>query len=779
MPSNYGDGRWGRWTDDLLDEIRAKIDIGAVIGEYVPLKKRGANLLGLCPFHQEKTPSFTVSPDKQMFYCFGCQTGGNVFSFLVKREGLSFTEAVEQLAARAGVVLPERTSGPENAAAREAGERRKRETDLLYRVLDFTSRYYTQALSRSPAGEKVRAYLAQRGVGAETVTSFRLGYSLESWTALVKTLTAKGVSETVLEQAGLAVRSKDRLYDRFRNRLMFTIADHRGRPIGFGARALSEADEPKYLNSPETPLFSKGRGLYALHLAAGAIRRQGLAIVVEGYMDAIACHEHGFDFTVASMGTAFTGEQARLLRRFTGTVVTAFDADAGGTQATLRGLEVLTASGFKVKVAEMPGGKDPDEGLRASGGREAFARAVAEALPLAEYCFRLALRSHDTGTIEGRVGAVSEILPVLAGIDNPLERQEYIRDFARRLPVPEEALRLELGRYLRASVDPREGRRREGVRDPIRRLRGESRDATASPGRSETSSGRVRLGGDAGSRARRVLDAERTLLGFLAGPEEGLQQALTRLLDAADWCSKLRTGTPSAADEVAASAEPGPPEAPPETPGPPEAGDADPSLDEEAWTPGEGGEEDLGEMASDPLSESLAEPLAEPLTGSEMAVLDWFQDPLHSRIARAILTLIREGPIDVARLVDHLAEDEVGARGNGTGARDERAAVGEGETGAAAGNGRGPSQAAAEVVARILFEIQTLFDQPEQAIRDCIGVLKEHKLNSRIEQLHRRIEDLERAGAQVEREYAELIRELIDLERHTDGAAGHWKVPGD
>ncbi len=822
MPAEYRtgrSGRGGRWSDELLDEIRAKTDIASVIGEYVQLKKRGANFLGLCPFHQEKTPSFTVSPDRQMFYCFGCQTGGNIFSFLMKRESLSFAEAVEQLAARAGVTLPERASTSESPAARAADERRKRETDLLYRVLDFASRYYGQVLLKSPAGEKARTYLSRRGIKPESVGSFRLGYSLDSWTALVKILTAKGVDETVLERAGLALRGREGQghYDRFRSRLMFTISDHRGRPIGFGARALKDGDEPKYLNSPETPLFSKGRGLYALHLAAQAIRRRGLAIVVEGYMDAIACHERGFDFTVASMGTAFTPDQARLLRRLTDTVVTAFDADAAGTQATLRGLEVLTAAGFKVRVAEMPGGKDPDECLRADGGPEAFGQAVDGAVPLPEYRFRLALRRHDTATIEGRVDVVNEILPVLAGIVDTLELGQLMRSFAERLRVPEAALHAELGRY--RTSQKRNGASQGGIRASIRT----ARRAAESP-----ISVRQQLELEAGPVPRHVRDAERALLSYMVGPEDGLHLVLTRLLDATDWCRKVGLDPVAAGREAAAwaasAADPGVASAKPEATADPgialaeaeaaataetglsaaevasapevapaagiapasaedgTAGDRetwDPEDDGGAWASEDGGV-DLDDLAGSAASlagetGSPAGDLAEPLTDSESAVLDWFGDPTHRRIARAVLLLARDGAIDAARLIDHLAEAGPGDGGS----------VGGGHGGAAAGDGEGEgdrshgSGDASRVVARVFFELQTLSDQPAQAIADCLGVLKEHRLNSRIEQLHRRIEDLERRGTQVEREYAELIRELIDLERHTDGGTGHWKVPGD
>lgn len=709
----YGAGRGGRFSDDLLDEIRAKSDIVAVISEYLPLKRRGSNYLGLCPFHQEKTPSFTVTPDKQMFYCFGCQTGGNVFTFLMKREGLTFAEAVEALAVRAGVALPERWEGRGGPEARADRERRKSEIALLYRALDFASRFYHKALLERPEAEKARLYLRRRGLKLESAASFRLGFAPPAWDSIYRALTAKGVEPALMEKAGLVLKAREERegqdgrggwYDRFRNRLMFTICDQRGRPIGFGARALDEGDEPKYLNSPETPLFSKGRHLYALHLAAEPIRRGGTALVVEGYMDAIACHEFGFDYAVASMGTAFTAEQARLLRRLTDTVVTAFDADTAGTQATLRGLEVLTAAGFKVKVAEIPGGKDPDECLRGGGhgatgpgdsGPEGFGRAVREAVPLPEYRFRLAARRHDTATIDGRVAAVEELVPVLASLSSPVELDEYVRDFSRRLHVSEEALRTELARHRQAARGRGQDRTAGGVRDSVERLRN-NKATLAEAGKP-----------GAGGATKQVVDAERVLLAYMVGVEDGLPLVLGDLLEAAQWCKEVgltaRVESATAMDDVAAAMD----------------------------------------GAEVPGNDASGEP-AEPLTETEASVLDWFLVPAHRRLMRAIVGLARSGPVTPARLVDALPGDEDAA-----------------------------------TAAAILFETKTPLDEAERAIRDCLGVLKEHRLNSRIEELHRRISDLERRGAQVELEYAELARELIDLERHTDGGAGHWKVPGD
>ncbi|MCL6581476.1 MAG: DNA primase [Firmicutes bacterium] len=724
MGVGYGPAREGRFSDEVLDEIRSRVDIVAVIGEYVQLKKRGSNFVGLCPFHQEKTPSFTVSPSKQMFYCFGCQTGGNVFTFLCKREGISFAEAVELLAARAGVALPERASsrGGRRAGAegrptpgRDGGREHAGEREWLLRVLAWTARWYRHQLLTNPEAERARAYLARRGVKPETVEKFQLGYSPDSWNALTRALLEKRVGEAVLERAGLALRGREGLYDRFRGRLMFTICDRRGRPVGFGARALDEGAEPKYLNSPETPLFSKGRVLYGLDLAAEGIRRRGLALVVEGYMDVIACHEHGFDFAVASMGTALTPDQARLMRYLTDTVVTAFDADSAGTLATLRGLEVLGRAGFKVKVAEIPGGKDPDECLRGPDGPEAFREAVDRAVPLVEYRFRLAAGRHDLTTVEGRVGAVGELLPVLAGIENRLELDEYVRDFARRLGVDELALRAELDRYLRAA------RASAGVRDTLARRRENRKELP--PGR--------------GPGPRQVLDAERVLLGYMLRSEEGLQKVLVALLEASDWCRAV--GLPWPEDG-------GP--GPGRTPAASDAAsdEAAAALDAAAARTDPAGA-DAAAARTDPAGAETSPAEGEaPLTEAEARVLAWFGDPAHRRVVRALLTLARYGPVDGARLVDALA---------------------------------GGPEEDVKTASRALFEAPELPEEMDRAVRDCTSLLKEHRLNSRIDELHRRIQDLERQGAQVEREYAALLRELIDLERHTDGGTGHWSVPGD
>lgn len=350
----------GGIPEALLERIRERTDIAALIGEYVQLKKQGKNYIGLCPFHEERTPSFTVSPHKQMFYCFGCQAGGSVFNFLMLKEDIPFAEAVRVLARRAGITLPEDDT-PE--ARRKEGERA-----ALLRAMELAARYFCARLADG-AGETARGYLERRGLDAATVDAWRLGYAPTGWRGLSDALAGRGVPASALEKSGLSGRSTagEGLYDRFRDRLMFPIADRRGRVIAFGGRALDDKTQPKYLNSPETPLFSKRRALYGFDRAREAIARRGEAVVVEGYLDLIAAHRAGVDWAVASLGTALSQEQAMEVSRLADNVVIAYDADSAGSQATLRGLEMFQRLGARVRVAELPAGEDPDSVFRARG----------------------------------------------------------------------------------------------------------------------------------------------------------------------------------------------------------------------------------------------------------------------------------------------------------------------------------------------------------------------------------------------------------------------------
>ncbi len=438
-------------SEEIIEEVRARSDIVDVISDYVNLKKSGRNYLGLCPFHKERTPSFSVSPDKQMFYCFGCQEGGDVFSFLMKQENLTFPEAVRELARRAGIHIPE---------GREAGAGDEKR-DRLYRVLEWATLYFHHILTKRPAGRGAWSYLERRNISPETADRFQLGYAQPDWDDLLKVFLRKGVDLADLKEVGLVSEGRKRPYDRFRDRLMFPIRDRRGRTIGFGGRVLGEG-EPKYLNSPETPLFNKRRVWYGLDLATQAIRREARAIVVEGYMDCIALHQAGFENAVASLGTSLSREQAEALERMCEEVIIAYDADAAGARATLRGLGLFDLDRVRVKVARIPAGEDPDSLIR-RGGTEAFQRVVDEAVPLVEYVIDLADETYGREDVSAVMKCVEMVVPVLAAYRNAVERDMWIAKTAEALGANETALREEV---LRRARSPRRG---HGDRDGDKR----------------------------------------------------------------------------------------------------------------------------------------------------------------------------------------------------------------------------------------------------------------------------------------------------------------------
>lgn len=436
--------------DDPVAEVRRRADIVEVVSESVVLKRSGRNYLGLCPFHGERTPSFNVNPERQIFRCFGCGEGGDVFSFVMKSQNLAFPEALKQLADRYGVPLPERRGDDdERRALREANE--------------TAASFYRWMLEHEEWGAKARAYLEARGIGAELQKKFQLGYAPAHWDGLHRYLLQQKIPASVQEAVSLvrARSSGNGYYDYFRNRIIFPIHNEAAQVVGFGARAIDPGDEPKYLNSPETPLYHKGRHLYALHHAAQSIRERDEALLMEGYMDVISAHAHGFTQAVGVLGTALTQSQARILLRHTPSkrVVLAFDADKAGQNAAERGLttlkEVTQGLGIEVRVLAIPDGKDPDEYLRRAGA-PAFASALATAPDLVQFQLRRVLDAQDTASAEGRVRAVSACVPVLRQIDNHLVQDHYVRWLAEELGVREEAIRLEVKRGSRpASPAPR------------------------------------------------------------------------------------------------------------------------------------------------------------------------------------------------------------------------------------------------------------------------------------------------------------------------------------
>ena len=427
----------------LIDQIRQSNNIVEVISEYLPLKKTGSNFKALCPFHQEKTPSFIVSPQKEIFHCFGCGEGGNVFNFLMKHEKLSFIEAVEKLAERAGISLPK------DKASEEETSRISRERESLFEINGHAASFFHRFLRSSPSAQKAREYLKKRGIKEETIDKFRLGYTPVSGKGLLETAVNKGYSKALLEKAGLIKFSEKRndYYDLFFNRIIFPISDVKSRVIGFGGRVLGD-QLPKYLNSPETPVFNKGRTLYALDLAKQSIQNENQVIILEGYTDVLTCHQFGVENSVATLGTALTSDHVSIILRYAEEVVIVYDADTAGVKAALRGLDLLIGSGLKVKVAALPPGTDPDDFLR-SQGVEKFQREISQSLSLVDCWIRLVSQTTDLSSSEGKVALVEEVLPTIARIRNLIEQKEEIKKLSQLISVDEETLLLELGKVNR------------------------------------------------------------------------------------------------------------------------------------------------------------------------------------------------------------------------------------------------------------------------------------------------------------------------------------------
>lgn len=431
-----------RFSDEFIQRVRDGSDLVGIVGEYVQLKRRGRNFIGLCPFHNEKTPSFNVSPDTQLYHCFGCGAGGNVFNFVMEIERLSFGETVRKLAEKAGLPIEETELSP---VERQQQERLQR----LLAACDLATKYYHYLLGKGSEAELARVYLQKRQVAPQAIKAFALGYAKPDWDDLVQLLVSRGFTEDELSRTGLVLprRNKGGYYDRFRNRLIFPIKDGQGRTVAFGARLLA-GDGPKYLNSAETDLFKKGSQLYGLDLAKAALRQGEPAIITEGYMDVITLHSAGFTSAVASLGTALTEGQVRLLSRFTSRVLIAYDGDSAGTAATWRGLELISRYGLDVKVIDLPPQEDPDSLVRTQGV-EAFQEAIANAVPLIDYKLDRTLVRFDLRETNGRVKAARAVLPILAEISGAVAQEAYLEQVARKIGISIGSLKKELLQYQR------------------------------------------------------------------------------------------------------------------------------------------------------------------------------------------------------------------------------------------------------------------------------------------------------------------------------------------
>ena len=417
------------FSEDLLEQVRGANPIYDVVSDYVSLKKSGRNFMGLCPFHGEKTPSFTVNQERQIFHCFGCGEGGNVIGFIMKREGLSFPEAVRFLASRRGIALPEYAPG------------RPEEKGLKDRLLEANAAAagLFKANLSGPAGRQALAYLERRGISSATREEFGIGWAVPGRDVLCRELTRKGFSEQEVLTAGLSSkRDTGGVIDRFRGRVVFPIHDVAGRVVAFGGRLLAEG-EPKYLNSPETSLYHKSNVLYGLHRAKEPIRRDGVGIIVEGYFDLVTAAQAGVANVVATSGTALTEGHAALMRRFAEKWVVVFDGDAAGIRAAKRSLEVFVTHGLFARGVLLPDGADPDSFIRAQGA-DAFRALVDKAEDLMDFFLRRTVQEHRLDTIEGKVTAVRETVPLLAKVRERVAQADYLARAARSLGVKEEVL---------------------------------------------------------------------------------------------------------------------------------------------------------------------------------------------------------------------------------------------------------------------------------------------------------------------------------------------------
>ena len=441
------------YAEDVIEEVRSRNDIVSVISEYVKLQRKGSSYFGLCPFHNEKSPSFSVSPDKQMYYCFGCGAGGNVFTFIQEYENYSFPEAMKFLAERAGITLPEK----------EYSQEERRAQDLRTRILNvnkMTAKYYYYQL-RTENGRQAMEYLKNRCLSDETIRSFGLGYSNKYSNDLYLYLKKQGVSDELLRESGLMnVDERKGMYDKFWNRVIFPIMDVNNRVIGFGGRVMGDG-KPKYLNSPETAVFDKSRNLYGLNVARTA--RKKSMLVCEGYMDVISMHQAGFKNSVASLGTALTTQHASLLKRYTDEVILTYDSDGAGIKAALRAIPMLKAAGISTRVLHMNPYKDPDEFIKTLGP-EAFQERMDQAENSFLFEISILERDFDMHDPEGKTGFYQAAARKLMEFDQELERENYIQAVAERYQISFDSLRKMVNREAMRGAVPR--REREEVVRP-------------------------------------------------------------------------------------------------------------------------------------------------------------------------------------------------------------------------------------------------------------------------------------------------------------------------
>ena len=428
-----------RYSDEIIDEIRQTNDIVDIISQYVHLKRSGRNFFGLCPFHNEKSPSFSVSPDKQIFHCFGCGVGGNVFTFLTKIEGINFVEAVQILAERANIQLPTLENSGDSA--------KELLKSKVYKVNEFTANYYHQNLYK-PESKIAQEYIKKRKLTNETLKSFQIGFS-GKFDELYQELKKQGFEEPEILESGLVNRNdKGQYIDRYRNRLMFPICDARGRVIAFGGRVLDDS-KPKYINSPENVVYSKGRNLFGLNVAKKGDIKQ--ILIVEGYMDVISLHQRGITNVVAPLGTALTQQQGWLLRKNSEKIILSFDSDEAGLTAKIRALDILQDMGCDIRILQMEGAKDPDEYI-IKYGNVRFKNLIEKALSVIEFKVKVLKQNLNLEAVNDKIKFLNEIAKLIAKIDNTIEREVYIEKIAKEYDISKEAIYAEVNKLVYSSA---------------------------------------------------------------------------------------------------------------------------------------------------------------------------------------------------------------------------------------------------------------------------------------------------------------------------------------
>ena len=435
------------FPQSFIDELLARNPIEEVVGRHVNLRRSGANMFGLCPFHGEKTASFSVAPDKGIYYCFGCHKGGGSINFVMEMEGLTYPDAVRTLAERSGMEVPED----------DQYQSRYRQQERLWALCKEAARYFHTQLY-SEAGAQGLAYAQKRGMPKSTLTTFGIGFAPDSWNGLIMAMKAKGYTEQELKDAGLVSEKGGRIYDRFRNRLMFPIIDVRGNIIGFGGRVMDDST-PKYLNSPETVIFNKRKNLFALNLARKS--KLGYLILVEGYMDAIALHQYGFDCAVASLGTSLTEEHATLISRYVEQVVLIYDGDEAGQRATKRAIPILEKAGIRVKVLQMKDAKDPDEFLKKFGA-DKFKLLLEESSNRVEYQLNAIARKYDLRIDDQRIRFVQEAAELICTLDSSVKREIYSGRVAQAAQITEESMKMEVSKAFKRRL-AREKKQQEKI----------------------------------------------------------------------------------------------------------------------------------------------------------------------------------------------------------------------------------------------------------------------------------------------------------------------------